>query len=81
MKIPKGISKFFGFFPGHLKWNYAYSIGHLQPDVVVSLWPPEGWGKVNGISSDAKKYLQESYSEVHINDFSFYLLKSSTNIL
>ena len=23
-----------GFYPGHLKWDYAYSIGQLRPDVV-----------------------------------------------
>lgn len=24
--------------PGHMKWDYDYSIGELQPDVVVQLW-------------------------------------------
>ncbi len=24
--------------PGHMKWDYAYSIGTLKPDVIVSLW-------------------------------------------
>jgi len=26
------------FKPGHMKWDYAYSIGVLQPDVVLELW-------------------------------------------
>jgi len=26
------------FLPGHLKWDYGYSIGTLDPDVVVQLW-------------------------------------------
>lgn len=26
------------FRPGHMKWDYAYSIEELQPDVVVQLW-------------------------------------------
>lgn len=26
------------FYPGHLKWDYGYSIGGLRPDVVVQLW-------------------------------------------
>ena len=26
------------FYPGHSKWNYAYSIGKLKPDLVTSLW-------------------------------------------
>jgi arabinofuranosyltransferase len=27
-----------GFVPGHNKWNYEYSIGKLQPDLVMELW-------------------------------------------
>jgi arabinofuranosyltransferase len=27
-----------GFLPGHDKWDYAYSIGQLRPDVVAELW-------------------------------------------
>jgi hypothetical protein len=27
-----------GFAPGHDKWDYAYSIGELRPDVVAQLW-------------------------------------------
>jgi hypothetical protein len=26
------------FFPGHAKWDYAYSIGRLRPDVVQTPW-------------------------------------------
>jgi hypothetical protein len=26
------------FWPGHLKYDYAYSIGQLKPDVVLDLW-------------------------------------------
>jgi hypothetical protein len=32
---PKG-----GFYPGHMKWDYDYSIGRLKPDVVVELFRP-----------------------------------------
>jgi hypothetical protein len=43
-----------GFEPGHDKWDYGYSIGHLRPDVVADLWHAseddvraiEGWGYV-----------------------------------
>lgn len=28
------------FWPGHSKWDYAYSIGRLRPDVVAQLWKP-----------------------------------------
>jgi len=26
------------FLPGHLKWDYAWSIGELKPDLVAQLW-------------------------------------------
>lgn len=26
------------FFPGHLKWDYRYSLGVLKPDIVCQLW-------------------------------------------
>lgn len=26
------------FFPGHMKWDYSYSFGRLNPDVIVQLW-------------------------------------------
>jgi hypothetical protein len=31
------------FWPGHLKWDYAYALGERRPDVIVQLWwVPEG---------------------------------------
>ncbi len=33
------------FRPGHMKWDYAYSIGELKPDVVVQLWGDPGVAK------------------------------------
>jgi hypothetical protein len=29
-----------GVNPGHMKWDYRYSIGRLRPDVVTELWSP-----------------------------------------
>lgn len=32
------------FHPGHVKWDYAYSLGELQPDLVDELFTPaEAW--------------------------------------
>jgi hypothetical protein len=30
------------FYPGHNKWNYAYSIGELQPDLIADNFAPFG---------------------------------------
>jgi hypothetical protein len=29
---------FEAFYPGHMKFDYNYSIGEIKPDVIVSLW-------------------------------------------
>jgi hypothetical protein len=26
------------FYPGHLKWNYAWSVGEQKPDVIAQVW-------------------------------------------
>jgi hypothetical protein len=31
-----GFARLVGFWPGHLKWDYAWSIGTLRPDVVAN---------------------------------------------
>jgi len=38
-----------GFYPGHLKWDYAYSIGQLRPDIVAERWKdPEEFARSIG---------------------------------
>ncbi len=71
MRVSSGLSKFIDFYPGHLKWNYSYSIGKLKPDVVVQLW---GF-------KEAKPYLEDNYIKVKLQGFTLYLLKESNNVL
>lgn len=57
MHLAPGLPRWAAFIPGHLKWNYEYSIGTLQPDVIEApLWylstsssspPPEGYVSVD----------------------------------
>ncbi|HMD82085.1 MAG TPA: hypothetical protein VKE92_12290, partial [Anaerolineales bacterium] len=59
--------------PGHMKWNYAYTISELKPDVIVSLW--------EGTNAEAAPYL-EDYVIASIGDrIDVYLLKDSPNVL
>ena len=58
--------------PGHMKWDYDYSIGQLKPDVVVQLW---------GDSQPAEKYIDQYYTIVEVNDMLFSVLSDSPNIL
>lgn len=66
----KGISDDVEFRPGHNKWDYAYSIGELQPDLIVQLWSnPE----------EAEPYLRD-YLSIKVDRFPMYFKKDSPNI-
>lgn len=61
-----------GFLPGHVKWDYAYSIGKLKPDIVSQLWQaPE----------TAHVFLDKDYTPFTHGEFTHYLRKSSSAIL
>ncbi|NOH11579.1 MAG: hypothetical protein HND51_08030 [Chloroflexi bacterium] len=60
------------FRPGHNKWDYDYSIGELQPDVVAQLW---------GDTSAAMPYLEADYVQVEIDGIPYWLKRDSGNIL
>jgi len=65
---PKG-----GFYPGHMKWDYDYSIGTLKPDVVVELYRPT--------PDDVQRELDPSYSYVPIDGQLMFLRVDSRHIL
>lgn len=68
----RGISDDQDFRPGHNKWDYAYSIGQLQPDLVVQLWSN---------SEEAMPYLENDYVVIKVGELSMYAKKDSPNIL
>jgi hypothetical protein len=78
------------FRPGHMKWDYAYSIGELQPDVVVEVWVGTNAQaapfledyvviQVEGLKDflpDGKLYLRKDSSEILWDQVEEYLLES-----
>lgn len=59
--------------PGHMKWNYAHTLGELQPDVIVSLWDETG--------EEAAPYV-ENYVLASMGDkIIVFLRKDSPNVL
>ena len=64
--------------PGHMKWDYAYSIGQLKPDIVVET--------LRGTSSQAEPWLrgyvriQVPELESSLPDGTLYLKPGSSNI-
>jgi arabinofuranosyltransferase len=68
----KVLYKYRAFYPGHLKWDYSYSIGYLQPDIVLRIWGPE---------EEALPYLEGKYISVRTPRGGIYLKKNSREIL
>lgn len=58
--------------PGHNKWDYAYSIGELQPDVVSQIW--------EGTEEEAAPYLV-NYERHVVDGIPYYFLEDSEKIL
>ena len=58
--------------PGHNKWDYAYSIGELKPDVVAQIW--------ENTDAEAAPFLMD-YQIYVIDGIPYYFRKDSPNIL
>jgi len=72
VRTPMGIPDIPYMRPGHMKWDYAHTIGELQPDVIVSLW--------ENTSEEAEPYLV-NYEHLSIaSGVKVYLKKDSQNI-
>ncbi|MBN2144605.1 MAG: glycosyltransferase family 39 protein [Candidatus Aureabacteria bacterium] len=74
---PPGVSPWTSFFPGHNKWDYAWSIGELQPDIVVHLW--QYWSG----PQEAKPYLLNDYRLIQWPNsrYNVYVRNHSARIL
>lgn len=62
------------FWPGHMKYDYNYSIGFLNPDVIQGLWANE----IEGLP-----FLEKNYLKIDIGKTGgdCYLRKDSPNII
>jgi len=60
------------FWPGHLKWDYAYSIGELKPDIVVQLW------EVDDTLTSPSFWL--NYVPVRVQGFDWYVRRDSRHL-
>lgn len=57
--------------PGHNKWDYAYSIGELQPDVIAQLW--------EDTDAEAAPYLL-NYEKIVVDGIPYYFRSDSPNV-
>lgn len=71
------------FWPGHMKWDYARSIGQLQPDVITQLWSlPVNPAYLNllDVPPEAAPYLKGRYVRARFGDRALLLRKDSPAI-
>ena len=60
-----------GFYPGHMKWDYAHSIGSLRPDLVLQLWQTR---------EQAEPTLQALYRPTLLAGQTVYVRRDSTSV-
>jgi len=71
-RVPSGLERFVQFRPGHMKFDYRYSIEQQSPDVVVQLWSDR---------EEVRPYLQQYYTPVSLRSKCVYVLDVSKNVL
>jgi hypothetical protein len=67
----RGPIQFTDFRPGHMKFDFAYSIGRLQPDVILQLRRRTGL---------AKPFLQDAYKDVLIEGGCLFVRRGSPHV-
>jgi arabinofuranosyltransferase len=70
MHVATGWRRFVDFYPGHLKWDYRYSIDQLQPDLVQVLPVPA-----------EQPNLAHDYVTVNLPGYGWYGRTGSANVL
>lgn len=73
-RMESGLRRFIGFWPGHNKWNYSYSIGQLKPDVITQLW------KRGQSPEEIKPFLDDYYTPVRVKGYLFYVRNGSREV-
>jgi hypothetical protein len=70
MRTVPGPAGLVAFYPGHLKWDYSYSLGDLRPDVIVQVWKqPE----------EAERFMA-GYIPLRLYGYLFHIREDSQNI-
>jgi hypothetical protein len=60
------------YYPGHMKYDYAYTYGEIKPDVVAQLWREDREAQL--------ALLEGEYTSVTINGYTMYLRNESPRV-
>jgi hypothetical protein len=69
-RIAPNLSGFHEFRPGHVKFDFAYSLGRLAPDVILQLRRRE----------ELASAFLDGYEAVFLNEVRIYVRRGSTNV-
>lgn len=72
MRVNSDVDHFYEFYPGHLKWNFNYSIGAMKPDVVIPLWKS---------LDEAKPLLLQYYRLVKVGGYQLFVRNGSSHVI
>lgn len=81
--LPPDVRPREAFYPGHMKWDYAYSIGELAPDLIVQLWgldDPPAYTMLDEIPEDARPYLRDRYVLLDIDGYRILARRNSPHV-
>jgi hypothetical protein len=68
--------RYISFLPGHMKWNYQYSLGQLKPDIVILI----NENLYKEYYQEANFYLSKLYLKVKYGNHGIYILKGTKNV-
>ena len=74
--IPAGLGGISKFRPGHIKWDYHYSIVGHEPDIIIQM-PRDP--KITG--ADVLAFVEEHYTIIEIDEFTIQAKNDSPYIL
>lgn len=83
-RIARGPAHPGDFYPGHMKWDYAWSIGELKPDVIAQFWSlddPASYTTLAAVPEDARPFVEGNYALADIGGYRMLLRKGSPRIL
>jgi hypothetical protein len=72
VKTTRGDLSFMDFRPGHMKTDFAYSIGRLRPDVIVQL---------RRRTEEAAPFLTNDYEGLLVSDDCVYISRASAHVV
>ena len=70
-RVPEGSRRWTAYYPGHMKWDYAHSIGDLRPDVILEFW---------GESAEIAPYFERDYKAVNLWEYPMWVRCDSPHI-